>query len=302
MEIIPKILRRKRFYLLAGIFILIGFLYSFLDLRYSDKNMIRKTSKNHFGYTAQVHHYDTLDRHMRYVEIGNNSKPLLVFLHGAPSSSAFWVSFLKDSTLLDRVKMLAPDRPGYGYSEYGNPETSVSKQAALISYILRKKRHLHQQIILHGSSYGGTLAARIAMDYPDLVDGIILQSASTAPGEEKTYSITHPTSKPPLSWLVPSSIQMANYEKLSHKEELEKMLPHWGNIIAPTIILHGTKDGLIYPSNATFSKERLVNSPFVELIWAEGKGHNLTWTKRELLLETISRMVEITVEMKVEPL
>ncbi|MGK0389787.1 MAG: pimeloyl-ACP methyl ester carboxylesterase [Maribacter sp.] len=298
MQAISRILRKKRFYIIMGICILIGFLYSFLDLRYSDKNMVKKTAKNAWNYVAEVSHYDTLDRHIRYVEIGNEEKPLLMFLHGAPSSSSFWVNFLKDSFLLSKVKMLAPDRPGYGYSDYGNPETSIEKQAVLISYILKKKRKLHRQIILHGSSYGGTLVARIAMDYPALVDGIIFQSASTAPGEEKTYDITYPTSKPPLSWLVPSSIQMANYEKLSHRKELEAMLPHWKNIVAPAIILHGTDDGLIYPSNATFTKEHLINSPFVELIMAEGKGHNLTWTRRDLLLSSIAKMLDITKKMK----
>ena len=162
------------------------------------------------------------------------------------------------------------------------------------AYILKKKRALHQQIILHGSSYGGTLAVRIAMDYPDLVDGIVLQSASTAPGEEKIYPISYPTSKAPLSWLVPSSIQMANYEKLSHQLELEKMALLWDKVIAPVIILHGTDDDLIYPSNAEFTREHLVNSPFVELIWAEGKGHNLSWSRRDLLLESIARMVKMT--------
>lgn len=298
MTFIPKLLRKKRLYFFVGICILIGMLYGFLELRHSDKGMIKKTSKNDFGYVAEVHHFDTLDRHMRYVEIGDDSKPLLVLLHGAPSSSAFWVKFLRDSFLLSKVKMLAPDRPGYGYSDFGVPEISVKKQAALIAYILKKKRNLHQQIILHGSSYGGTLAARIAMDYPDLVDGIIFQSASTAPGEEKTYSITHPTSKPPLSWLVPTSLQMANQEKLSHRNQLEQMLPFWGNITAPALILHGTDDGLIYPSNAEFTRDKLVNAPFVELIWAEGKGHDLTWTRKDLLMESISRMIEMTTSVE----
>lgn len=256
--------------------------------------MVKKVSKNVLGYKGEVFHYDTLGRHMRYVEIGDSQKPLLMFLHGAPSSSAFWVKYLRDSFLLSKVKMLAPDRPGYGYSDYGSPETSVKKQAALIAHILKEKRVLHQKIILHGSSYGGTLAARIAMDYPNLIDGIILQSASTAPGEEKIYPISYPISKAPLKWLIPASIQMANYEKLSHQSELEKMALLWDNIIVPVIILHGTNDDLIYPSNAEFTQKKLVNSPFVELIWAEGKGHNLSWSRKDLLLESIVKMAEMT--------
>ncbi len=290
---IPKLFRKKRFYVLVFTLGFILFAYQFLELRYSDRTMVRKLAKNVQGYTATVHHYDTLNRHMRYVEIGDDKKPLLMFLHGAPSSSSFWKSYLRDSTLLATVKMLAPDRPGYGYSGFGKAETSIKKQAALVAKILKSKRKLHDIIILHGSSYGGTLAARLAMDYPDLVDGVIFQSASLAPGEETIYSITHPTSKWPLKHLIPTTLRIANEEKLSHEKELEKMAELWDNIKAAVIILQGTSDNLIWPSNATYAKEKLVNAAYVDLVWAEGQGHNLTWTKKELILSSIQKMVKL---------
>lgn len=291
MARVPRIFKKKRLYIILIVIAFLAYAYDILDLRYSDEEMIKQASKNIYGYEAQVHHYDTLGRKMRYVEVGDSSKPLLMLIHGAPSSSSYWMSYLQDSFLLSKVKMVVPDRPGYGYSGYGVPEKSVEKQAALVSHILRKKRKEHDQIILHGSSYGGTLASRIAMDYPDLIDGVILQSASTEPGAETTYDITYPTSRPPLSWLVPGALQVANQEKLSHKEQLEAMLPFWKNIIDPIIILHGTADDLILPSNAIFTKEKAINSPLVELIWAEGVGHTLSWDRRNLILKSITKMI-----------
>jgi hypothetical protein len=68
--------------------------------------------------------------------------------------------------------------------------------------------------------------------------------------------------------------------------------------VAVTFPIPGTDDGLIYPSNATFTKEHLINSPFVELIMAEEKGQNLTWTRRDLLLGSIAKMLDITKKMK----
>lgn len=292
MTRIPRIFKKKRFYLILASVLFLIYAYNFLDLRYSDDEMIKQVSQNVFGYEAEVHRYDTLGREMRYVEVGDNSKPLLMLIHGAPSSSSFWMSYLQDSLLLSKVKIVAPDRPGYGYSGYGDPETSVEKQAALISHILREKRKEHEKIILHGSSYGGTLASRIAMDYPDLIDGLILQSASTEPGAETTYDITYPTSKPPLSWLIPGSFHVANQEKLSHKEQLLKMVPFWKKIIDPIIILHGTDDELIFPSNATFVKNKAISAPFVELIWAEGIGHSLSWNRRNLILNSIVKLIQ----------
>lgn len=291
MTRVLRVLKKKRFYVLIILIAFFTYVYNALDLRYSDEEMIKQASQNIYGYEAEVHHYDTLGRQMRYVEVGDDNNPLLMLIHGAPSSSSYWMSYLQDSFLLSKVKMVVPDRPGYGYSDYGIPEKSVEKQAALLSHILRKKRKEHSKIILHGSSYGGTLASRIAMDYPDLIDGVILQSASTEPGAETTYDISYPTSRPPLSWLVPGALQVANHEKLSHREQLEAMLPFWKNIIDPIIILHGTADDLIHPSNAVFTKEKAINSPLVELIWAEGIGHTLSWDRRNLILKSITKMI-----------
>lgn len=292
MVFTARIFRKKRFYVILVIGLFFAYAYHTLDLRYSDEKMIDKASQNSFGYQAEVHRYDTLGREMRYIEVGDKKKPLLMLIHGAPSSSSYWMSYLQDSFLLSKVKMVVPDRPGYGYSGYGIPELSVKKQASMISHILKKKRKEHERIILHGSSYGGTLASRIAMDYPELIDGVILQSASTEPGAETTYDISYPTSRPPLSWIVPGALQVANHEKLSHRKQLEEMLPFWKNIIDPIIILHGTDDDLIHPSNAIFTKEKAINAPLVELVWAEGIGHTLSWDRRNLILNSIVKMLQ----------
>ncbi len=298
MNWIFKWLKRKRFYIFLSVGISLFFIYDFLELRLSNHQLISALSENTYNYQAEIHYFDTLKRKVRYVEIGDDSKPLLIFIHGAPSSSSFWLKYLKDSFLLSQYKMIAPDRPGYGYSGFGKSLTSVEKQAAILSKLLKEKKKLHQKIFLHGSSYGGTLAARLAMDYPNLIDGIVLQSASLAPQEEKIYSISYPIKNTPLKWVIPTSLRIANEEKMSHEKQLNQMLPLWKKIIVPVIILHGTKDNLIYPSNATFAKNKLINSPFVDLIWAKDKGHDLAWTRRDLLIQSLDRIFKIAKKLK----
>ncbi len=252
------------------------------------------------GYEASIHYYDTLDRQIRYVEIGDDSKPMLLFIHGAPASVSFWLNYMTHPDLLSRFKIVAVDRPGYGGSGYGESEPSVKKQAKLVSRLLKMKQKIHDKIIVQGSSYGGTLAARLAMDYPQLIDGLILLSASVCPKEEKIYSITYPTSAVPLKWMIPKALRMANEEKLGHKAALDAMLPSWKNIVAPTIIMHGTDDSLIYPINASFAKEKITNAPRVELHWAEGRGHDLSWTRKDLILESLEKMLGWVTEIALE--
>ena len=288
-----RLLRRKRFYLAILFAGFLLFAYDSMEMRHSDRTLQEVLANNPYGYKAEVHRYRVAGRRMRYVEIGNDSLPLIVFVHGAPSSVSFWEDLLRDSLLLGRAKLLAVDRPGYGYSGFGRPEISVAKQAAYIARLLKEKRSQHHNIVLHGSSYGGTVVARIAMDYPDLADGILLQSASVAPGEEKTFWVSYPTSHWSLSWLMPATIRVANAEKLSHRKQLEDMAPLWQRIRSAAIILHGTADGLIYPGNAEYARQRLINSLFVKVQMVKDKGHDLLWTGRQLLINSLLELVEL---------
>ncbi|MEL6535661.1 MAG: alpha/beta hydrolase [Bacteroidota bacterium] len=275
--------------------VFVGFLifaYDFLQLRYSDQSYVDFFEEAGLAELSSIEYHSQGARRIRYVEVGHDTLPLLVFIHGAPSSSAYWRNYLTDSTLLAKAKLMAVDRPGYGYSGFGKQETSVARQAALIAAVLEQKRDQHQEIVLHGSSYGGTVAARLAMDYPELVDGILFQSSSLAPGEETTYWITYPTSHWALSWMIPPTFRVANAEKLSHEEELREMEPLWDRIRSAVTILHGTEDGLIFPSNATYAKDHLTHASFVDLIMVPGQGHNLTWTRPELLKQSIVEMLD----------
>lgn len=286
-----KLLRRKRFYLSIALVAFLLYAYNFLSMRLSDQSMRQALQENPFHLQAHIDYHHTKDRRVRYVEIGQDSLPLIVFIHGAPSSSRFWEGMLTDSLLLSNASMLAVDRPGYGYSGYGKPEISVQQQAKIIADIIRQKRPFFSKIILHGSSYGGTVAARIAMDYPDLIDGLLLQSASVAPGEEKTYDISYYTTHWATEWIVPGALKVANHEKLSHRLQLEKMRPLWQRIVVPTIILHGAMDKLIYPINAEYARQMLTRARSVDMIMVKQSAHDLLWTRRDLLVAALLKLL-----------
>jgi pimeloyl-ACP methyl ester carboxylesterase len=294
MRLWKKIFKKKRFYFILTSLILTFYCYDFLELRVSNDSFIRLLNNNPFNYQASINYFEENGRKLRYLEIGNDSLPLIVFIHGAPSSSSFWKTFLVDSSLLTKAKLMAVDRPGYGYSGYGRPETSVEKQAAYIAKILEQKREQHPSIVIHGSSYGGTVAARLAMDFPDLVDGLLLQSASVMPGEEKTYLFSYITEHWLLSWMLPGSLHVANSEKLSHKSQLEAMSDFWHRIKSASIVLHGTDDDLIYPENAHYAKEKLTNASFLEVQLLNGRKHDLLWTKRDLLLKSLEKLLHLS--------
>jgi pimeloyl-ACP methyl ester carboxylesterase len=265
----------------------------FVSNQWNDAKLTAAITEAKFG-PATFGYLKGPSRKIRYVQLGEDpTKPMLVFVHGSPSSSAFWFNMLRDSNLRAAANLLAVDRPGYGGSGLGIPMISVEEQARNVAAVIRERRaNADQPIILHGSSYGGTVSARIAMDFPDLINGLLLQSASTAPREEYTYWVTHPTSHWSLSWMLPSSLQTANSEKLSHQQQLEDMADDWANIKANTVILHGTDDWLIYPPNAYYSCDQLVNAEEVIHHMVPGKQHDLIWTAPKLLKKYLLKLIK----------
>lgn len=291
--------RKKSLLLVLVILLGLGYvayrLVPFINNQWTDEDLVIAFDNERYG-SAEVGYLKGTSRKLRYLRLGKDiDKPLLVFVHGSPSSSAFWINLLRDSTLRERANLLAIDRPGYGGSGLGVPMIDVQEQAENVAAIIRQLRIGNQPVVLHGSSYGGTVSARLAMDFPDMIDGLLLQSASTAPKEEFTYWVSHPTSHWTLRWLLPRAIQTANAEKLNHQEQLEAMKGRWDNIDASTVILHGTDDWLIYPPNAYYSCDQLVNAEKVVHHMLPEKQHDLIWTAPQLLkrylLQLLSEVV-----------
>jgi pimeloyl-ACP methyl ester carboxylesterase len=262
-------------FLVAFVFICGGLSSCFRPFM-NEKKIQRKIT--HPIYKPVLKQYECLGRQISYVEIGNPTAPMVVFIHGAPGNLKAFLSFLKDSTLLEKARLIAVDRPGYGGSGFGKTEISVEKQAAMILPILQSNQN-EQLPILVGHSYGGTLAVRLAMDYPDKVGSLILAGPAVDPENEKKFWVNKPADWKAIRWMLPKAIRVSNDEKLSHVEELQKMKPFWEKVTAPTTIIHGENDGIVPFANGLFAQKMLVNAK-VDTIFRKKMGHiSLIWKK-----------------------
>jgi pimeloyl-ACP methyl ester carboxylesterase len=232
-------------------------------------------------------------RNIRYMHLHrNDTLPTIFFLHGSPSNMTVYNDYYEDQELAQWANIIAADRPGYGFSGLGQSEKSVVKQARKMWKILEKE-DFPSPLYIIGSSYGGTVAAKMAMQKPEKVNGVVLVSASLAPGKETTYFVSHIIKYPPFRWLMPRAVMVANDEKLSHYDALTEILPFWDNITSPVILFQGTGDKLIFPENVDFALDKLVNSPFVEYHMLEGEGHFLQLKYRELILERLTNLISL---------
>ncbi len=243
-------------------FIIACFVFdAFVQFRMSDEEWLSLFSSHHIN--GEVRYFTSGRRTIRYISAGSDTLPTLVFVHGAPSSSSIYKIFFTDSLFLHTFHILAIDRPGYGYSGFGKPVTSLQQQAAFIKDMLENSGKTKHPVIVVAGSYGTSVACRFAMDYPQLTNGLVLTGPSLGAGLEHTYWFTPAVENPLINWFIPRMFKSANKEKITHGAELNKMLPYWQNIRVPVMYMQGEKDHLIDTSNAGFAKMHLINAPYL---------------------------------------
>lgn len=267
--------------LLAGIMLIS---HSCMTFRMSSKEVDAYFAAKNVKASQEM--YAIGAREIHYVKAGNETHPLVLFVHGSPGSLSAFIDFLADSTLLDHFLLITTDRPGFGYSNFGNAEPSLASQAALLKPILEKYKN-NKPVILVGHSLGGPVIARMAMDFPELVDGLVFVAASIDPNLEPNETwFRAPLATPFLSWILPRSFRSSNEEIYQLKPQLESMMPLWADIKCRVIVIQGGEDDLVDPGNADFARKMLVHAP-VEYMLKKDMNHFVPWSHPELIREAI---------------
>lgn len=249
---------------------------------------------------VSIDYYQSEDRTIRNILVKRGHDRLFILLHGSPSSSAQWVPLVNDTLLRKEVDFLLIDRPGYGFSDFGNPVLNLEQEAKLVYQVVEQYAKNYSQLLMLGTSYGGSVTARFMMDHPGYLDASVLMSSSVAPGEERIYGISWVMDKVP--WLFPKLLIVANQEKLTHERELKKMLPYWDRIATPVMFIHSTGDDLIYPSNVSFALDHMDAKWVMDTIWVKNGEHSLYWSNRNLVFNQLYDFIRTQTEWDDRPL
>lgn len=275
---------------LIALFIIACFVFDhYYQFRKSDKELQEIFAQRGIK-DASINYYTSHGRKMRYVSVGSDTLPTLLMLHGSPGSMSYYAGRYADTFIHKTFRVYTVDRPGYGYSGFGDPEPSISMQAAMIKPILDSLNKAKHPIIIAGGSYGSSVACRIAMDYPELVDGLVLTGPSLGPGLETYFWFTNVIEHWSIRWFMPRIFKSANTEKVNHREELEKMLPLWKNIKVPVVYIQGVDDDIIDTANAGFARAHLVNAPFLDIQFIKGRQHRLAQFEWPTIREGIRKV------------
>ena len=111
-----------------------------------------------------------------YRESGPKDGPVLLLLHGFPSSSRMFEPLF--ARLSDRYHLVAPDYPGFGHSDWPDPKQfdyTFDHIAKVMNDFTQAMGLSHYTLYLQ--DYGGPVGFRMVLAHPERVQAIIVQNA-----------------------------------------------------------------------------------------------------------------------------
>lgn len=110
-----------------------------------------------------------------YREAGSSDKPVILLLHGFPSSSHMFRDLIP--VLAPHFRVLAPDLPGFGYTETSTLyKVTFAAIADTIDQFLSKLKI--NKFYVYIFDYGAPTGFRLALKHPERVSGIVTQNGN----------------------------------------------------------------------------------------------------------------------------
>jgi 2-hydroxy-6-oxonona-2,4-dienedioate hydrolase len=214
--------------------------------------------------------------------------PTIVLVHGVAASSRYLVPLAEH--LARRARVYLPDLPGYGRSDRprGHDLPVPGLADALVAWMDRTG--LERPHLL-GNSFGCQVIAHLAGRYPDRVGRLVLQGPTVDPNARSAWRqvlrwlavvpLERPSEGPVLLrdvWdLGPRrAIEMV---RMALEDRIELKL---SRIVAPTLVVRGTRDALVPRGWATEATRLLHDGRLIEI---ERAAHTINYSQPAWLAE-----------------
>ena len=111
-----------------------------------------------------------------YREAGPSDAPVILLLHGLPSSSRMFEPLF--ARLSDRYRLIAPDYPGFGHSDWPDPKQfayTFDHCAEIVDHFAEALGLSRYTLFMQ--DYGGAVGFRLALAHPERIEALIVQNA-----------------------------------------------------------------------------------------------------------------------------
>ncbi|MGC4100261.1 alpha/beta fold hydrolase [Ferruginibacter sp.] len=231
--------------------------------------------------------HDTLinERHLHYAVCGPDSLPTLVFIHGSPGSWMNYMKYMWDSAMRQKFRIVAIDRPGFGYSDFGKA-MHLQDQCKMILPVLEKLKTNHP-MFLAGHSLGGPVVVKLAADNPSLFKTIVIIAGAIDISQEAKETWRHIMNVRPLYWLLPGAFGPSNTELLYLKKDLLPLQEDFKKVTCNVLFVHGDKDTWVPIKNIAYGTKMMVHAASIQADTIPGADHQIPWKNRDRLKEIL---------------
>jgi len=261
--------------------------------------------------------------------------PPLVFIHGASGNLRDPMAAFLDP-LKGRAEMLFVDRPGHGYSERGGDRNLTPDGQADAIVELMKKRGIDRAIIIGHSFGGATTASLALRHkdivlglvflspathpwpggidwYYDLANipylGALFCNTLTLPAglmqlDAGVEHVFHPNPVPDgysERAAIPLVLRPENF--CSNARDVANLLvyvrktqPRYREIVAPTVIVTGDRDEIVYEELHSLGLNRDISGS--ELVWVKGLGHKPDYVATDLAIAAIEKVAGMSRDLQ----
>ncbi|MFT3909984.1 MAG: alpha/beta hydrolase [Ferruginibacter sp.] len=247
--------------------------------RWSDNKAYRVFKSKNVPLTI----FDTVinKRHLHYAVCGSDSLPTLVIIHGSPGSWMNYMKFMWDSAMRTKFRIVAIDRPGFGYSDFGKA-MHLQEQCKIILPVLQKLKS-NKPMFLAGHSLGGPIVVKLAADDPSLFQTIVIIAGALDIKQEAKETWRHIMSVRPLYWLLPGAFGPSNTELLYLKNDLIPLQEDFKKVTCNVLFVHGDEDTWVPIQNIAYGKKMMTNARSIVADTLHGVDHQVPWKRHDEL-------------------
>jgi pimeloyl-ACP methyl ester carboxylesterase len=226
---------------------------------------------------------------VRWLTAGDATKPMVLFIHGSPGSWDAFKAYLSDSGLLQKACLVALDRPGYGGSgRIGLSTLQAQAEAVATGFIFNKDT---QKITLVAHSYGGPIAVKLALLFPNRIKQLILIAPTIAPEVEEGIGFKRKAQSMTewkwWRWTLGSDMLNSAKEMQPLPNEVRQIQKDFLKLSLPITEIHGTDDALAPFANQAYVMHEMKNAT-VDTVILQGKGHLMPFTMPDKMIAIIT--------------
>ena len=149
-----------------------------------------------------------------------------------------------------------------------------------------------------GISYGGALALKCALDYPDHIDGVMTVAMLVDEPRGYVKPVVQLANLPFINPLLPQHLKNAAREVVTRRPQIGPLFNKLQSLTCPVTIVHGDRDHLVSLTSAHRLRHYFSNDADISLEEVAGGSHFLECEQPDLIYSLVAALKHRALQAK----